>query len=391
MKHLRTLFACASACAAAPLVGCAAQGSYTGELADEAMTRMDGIRADTELDFAQQAFEAQRLDRAEQRARAALAINPESAEARLMLARIAVERGRFHDAISDARRSIELDPANPDAHYLLGVALERLGALDEAHNAYTQALELDPGDAHAALAIAETLHMQGSPSLAEQALLDWEGHEYHAGAQQFLGQIAFARRDHELAIARLENARTIAPTDLGIIEDLAAVQIAAGRYAEAEANLAALRADPELAERPDLTRQHAECLARLGMHAEARDLYLGLAAAAPNPLQQARLWARVGELSYLAGDQPTLRRAASKAVETAPDRASGYVLWALFYMRDGQPARVRESIATGLKHASDPDDLRLLTKALDGIDTQTKEQSPPHAQGNAIAGAESDG
>jgi len=391
MRPVRVLLICGTSAGLTWLAGCAAQGSYTRELADEATSRMDGIRAETELDFAQQAFDAQRLDRAQQRASAALAMNPDSAGARLLLARIAIERGRFADAVAQARASIELSPNEAEAHYLLGVAHERRGALEEAHDAFQRALELDPGDAHAALARAETLQMLGREREAERALLGWEGSDYHAGAQQLLGQFALAREELDLAVARLESARTIAPADLGIIEDLAAAQLAAGRHAEAEANLASLRADPALADRPDLVRQHAACLRALGRLAEARDLYARLAESASTPKRRAALWAAVGELSYRAGDQASLRRAASRTVDAAPDSADGYVLWALWYLRDDQPDRVRESIAAGLENANDPTDLRLLARALDGIDDETGHAGKAAEGGSAIAGVESDG
>ena len=383
------VIASAAGVVAASLGGCAAQGTYTGELADEAISRMDGLRSDTELDFARQAFEARRLDRAEQRARSALAINPDSAGARLVLARVAIERGRFAEAAAHAEASIELGPGDAESHYVLGVALERRGVLEAARAAFSRAVELDPGDAHAALALAETLHMLGREREAEAMLLGWDGQAYHAGAQQLLGQFAMARGDVSTAIARLESARTAAPADLGIIEDLAAAQLAAGRYAEAEANLASLRASPGLGDRPDLVRQHAGCLRALGKLAEARDLYLSLAESAPSPERRARLWSVVGELSYRAGDQPVLRRAASRAVEADPQRADGYVLWALWYLRDGEPGRVRESIEAGAARASDPADLELLSRALEGLGGG--EGVGESAPGGALAGVETDG
>lgn len=93
--------------------------------------------------------------RAEQSARRALALGPESAENHRILAIVLRERGRPADALEVIDRAAELDPADPDIHLVRGSVLRRLGRSGTRHRpgpavaAYREALRLQPENAGA--------------------------------------------------------------------------------------------------------------------------------------------------------------------------------------------------------------------------------------------------
>ncbi|MEM0983516.1 MAG: tetratricopeptide repeat protein [Planctomycetota bacterium] len=363
------------------LSGCAGQGSYTGELAASANSRMSALRVRTEMGFAQQAFDAGRLDRVEERVAEALSIDPEAAAAHVMLARISIERGRLAAAGTAAEQAVAIDPSNAEAAYVLGLVRERAGDHEGALNAFTRAVELDPEDAHAVIAVAETLEVLGRSPEAASALANWPGHKYHPGALQFLGQLMFAHDEPELAVSWLEDARLLAPEDAGILEDLALAYIAVGRDRDAEALLRDLRARAASAGdsdglRPDVLLQHAVCLERLGRDIEARDTYEALAGAADSPSLQARCWSSIGRLSVNLSDASRVREAASRLVGLQPDDADGYMLWAMYYGAIGNVERARQSIEHAVGLATNEQDITAMRTILEQLRTDALTEVP---------------
>jgi len=66
-----------------------------------------------------------------------------------------VQRGETHGAQESARRALELDPESPEAHNLLGYAAALQGDIEEALDAYEQAIVLDDTYVEAMLNAAE--------------------------------------------------------------------------------------------------------------------------------------------------------------------------------------------------------------------------------------------
>src|SRR5208337_4750934 len=93
-------------------------------------------------------FQKHQYDQAEQEYRAALLLNPQSADLYMNLAYILDQEKRWDDAATAAREALRLNPNSGLAHNFLGLALEmkgdRQGALDE----YRAALALDPTNAN---------------------------------------------------------------------------------------------------------------------------------------------------------------------------------------------------------------------------------------------------
>jgi tetratricopeptide (TPR) repeat protein len=92
-------------------------------------------------------FQKHQYDQAEQEYRAALLLNPQSADLYMNLAYILDQQKKWDDAATAAREALRLNPNSGLAHNFLGLALEmkgdRQGALDE----YRAALAQDPTNA----------------------------------------------------------------------------------------------------------------------------------------------------------------------------------------------------------------------------------------------------
>lgn len=359
--------------------GCAGEG-YTRELAKDAGRRMDALRADTELRFAAQSFAAENLERAAERVRAALAIDPQNPTALVMAARIELERGRPAAAVNAARAATEADESNAEPFYVLGITLEHAGSLEEAAEAYATACALAPEDEHAMIAYAEVVAAMGFPEAAEQAVSDWQGHRYHAGTLQLLGHLSMRRGDPERAVAWLESARVLEPEDDGLTEDLVLALISTDRHGDALALLMLLNDRVDFQARPDLRHQLAVCYRATGRSEDARRVLVRLAEGAPRPEDRARYWSAAGRLALETGDLGGVREAASRVVAAAPRSPDGYILWAAWYASTGDHGGLRASVEAGLERASNPDQIGLLTELQAAIEREPSAGEPAIAE-----------
>jgi hypothetical protein len=85
-----------------------------------------------------------RFDEALTAARAAIAADPTSAEARLAAGRALARLGRGAEAVDELRRAANLDPINAEIHLELGFAAARTGDLASAIAGWEQFLKLAP-------------------------------------------------------------------------------------------------------------------------------------------------------------------------------------------------------------------------------------------------------
>ncbi|HKP16451.1 MAG TPA: tetratricopeptide repeat protein, partial [Gemmatimonadaceae bacterium] len=92
-------------------------------------------------------------------ARAALAADPASTEARLLAARGLNRLARYADAVDELRRAVQSDPLTAAVHLDLGFAAVRVADFASAHASWEHYLRLAPtaGDAGRARAALETL------------------------------------------------------------------------------------------------------------------------------------------------------------------------------------------------------------------------------------------
>jgi adenylate cyclase len=84
------------------------------------------------------------LDRAEELARRALALDPSTAPAYTALTLINLGQGRLAEALAAAERSVELEPNVEVSHLVLGMALARQGRFVAAMQSVARAMRLNP-------------------------------------------------------------------------------------------------------------------------------------------------------------------------------------------------------------------------------------------------------
>ncbi len=131
------------------------------------------------------------------------------AEAKVNKATALIVQGRVSEAEAPLRAAIAKDPNEAEAHYNLGVVLRESGRFDEASGEYRAAMNLfssgdEPNQAKCLYGIALAQEATGDPAVAAGA---W--HEYIRFAQRFESEqtsvdIAKNHLDGELRAANLK-------------------------------------------------------------------------------------------------------------------------------------------------------------------------------------------
>jgi tetratricopeptide (TPR) repeat protein len=183
-------------------------------------------------------------DSARQHYRAALALDPESADARAGLGWLAREEGRVDEAVRLLREAVARRPSSPLPYLFLGETLVRRlqPAARLRSRAEPTALPLEVAEARRALAAAA----ERAPDFAEIAAAQ--------GASYFVEPSAAAA-----GIAYLERAARELPERSDILYNLAMLLTNAGRFDEASATLERRLA---LLGKPDLLAQGREAVER---------------------------------------------------------------------------------------------------------------------------------
>jgi len=325
----------ASLASTAMMSGCSGPSRAGAEARNAAAERLAGVKSGTEWDMARQAFLSGDPEKALEHIDRSLAMNDGVVRSHVLRGRIMMELGNFEQSMASLSRAEVLDAEDVDTQYFLGVAHERIGEKEEAMERYSRAAELDSSKAVYAIAAAEMLVDIGRVYDAEAYLVDrLELYRHSAGVRQTLGHIAMMRGDAEQAVAWFSEARLLAPDQPGVQEDLARSQLADGRYAEAEFNLADLLSREGFEDRRDLQHMRARCLIEVDRPVEARQILVDLTEGSGGD-KDLDAWIQLGHLSYQLRDSSRLRTAASRVIALAPTRPEGYLLRALQQRNQG--------------------------------------------------------
>lgn len=119
------------------------------------------------LTQAQQALEAGNLTAAEQGFRAAIAIDPRSAQAQFGLGNALVRQNKLPEAEAAYQAALKADPNMATAHANLGVVYYQQGNLGKAADAFNAALRIKADD-------AQTLYLLGAVRIQENNLTEAE-------------------------------------------------------------------------------------------------------------------------------------------------------------------------------------------------------------------------
>lgn len=356
---LRPHMGVAAAALLALAAGCGTTGSHTSRSASHAKQTLQAIKSATEWDMARQAFLAGDLEKALKAADRSIALNDGVPKSHVLRGRILLEMGDLEGAIASFEQAEALDPTHVDAFYYQGVVHERLVAKDRALACYTKAAELDPAAPQYAIAAAEMLIDLSRVSEAREFLDSRQKtFEHNAGVRHLQGQIAMVESDPVRAERCFNEARLLSPDDSAIVEDLVRAQMANGKFADAESQIARLLKQEQNAGRRDLLKLQARCLVQIDRLVDAREILSKLTRGAEGG-SDADAWVELANVSYALKDDVRARQAAARAIAIAPRRAEGYLVRALVERRSGNLELAVATLTKGAESA--PQDARILT------------------------------
>ncbi|MEP6730720.1 MAG: DUF4388 domain-containing protein [bacterium] len=111
-------------------------------------TMMAFNESQTSIASASDALAGGRPEDALMHARAALAADPDSTEARLLVGKALARLSRHREAVDELRRAVQADPITPEVHLDLGFAAIRVGDFANAHASFEHFLRLSPASDH---------------------------------------------------------------------------------------------------------------------------------------------------------------------------------------------------------------------------------------------------
>lgn len=348
MNAKRTLPAVLTTAVLLSLVGCTGQGNYTREGVSMAKERMSFLKSATEWELARQAFLAGDLEKALRKVDTSLEINDTVVKSHVLKGRILIEMGNLGTALESLKTAAALDPEEPDAQYYLGIVYERINEPELARESFERACDLDDYNPVYAVAAAEMMIDLDRVEEAKVYLGSIPMAENNAGIRQSLGHIALIQQDPEKAVQYFQQARLLAPDDAGIAEDLIHAQILAGKWREAERNIALLLKKPENKDRQDLKILHAKALMNTGRAVEARTIYQDMVSQAEGR-SDVEGWIGLANASLMVGDMRTVRKAATRVVQLAPDLHEGYAIYAMYHREAKDYKSAYSSIETAIE------------------------------------------
>jgi len=341
---------------AAVLSGCAGNGNYTTKFKEEAIGRMNMVKAGTQWDMANQQFQSGDLVRALETVNTSLALNDRVAKSHLLKGRIQLELGRLEPSFDSLATSIELDSKSALAPYFRAVVLERMEKDEAALADYKTAAGLDRSNPQFTVAAAEVLMQLGRLSEARELLEPSAGSDLprftqNAGARQTMGHIALMEHDYDAAVRYFREASVLAPGDNALLEDLARAQVTANRFGDAEGNLERILRNAKINERRDLRLLRARCLLETERPVDARVILQELAAGpgASDP----DVWVQLGNVAVVLDDSYRLREAGSKVVALAPRRHEGYLLLGVYHRKADKLAAAADMLEKSVQRSTD--------------------------------------
>lgn len=320
------------------------QAKLIGDL-DEALMeyrraqKLDPSSSSVRVEAARLLRESMKFEAAAVEAQAALAIDPNDADAHLLLALLEEDQASGAAALQALRRAAvhyeeaaRLKPADAQVLWKLGNLYSQLAAAAEgpeeqrdqaaAARAWQRYVALDPGNFEAHVKLGGALLLSGHPDQAAEALKSaLELRPEDARAYQILGEI-YARADQaEQAVLHYRKALGLEPSNLRLRLALGEVLQRARRPAEGlEEADAVLLADARNRFALDLK---GRCLRDLGRHDEAAAAADELLAAEPGDLKAAYLKVTIAEarrdyaasIALIEGLLPQLKAAEPEAAE----------------------------------------------------------------------------
>ncbi len=143
-------------------------------------------------------------------------------------------------------------------------------------------------------------------------------------------------------------------------------------------------------ERRDLLHMRGAALLALARPAEARSVYAALVERADG-VGDTEAWIGLGRASAIVGDEAKLRRAASRVVALAPDRAEGYLLFAIWQRSRGETGKAAAALGEAMSRLGEDADLLRLQAELLGATGATAAADAARSRADALVSAAAGG
>ena len=263
--------------------------------------------------------------------------------------RIAFQDGNMEQALTRAQAAIAREPSSASALVLAGAAALKLGLNAQAEGYLASAVTAEPDNAGARQLLAEARLVRGAPDRAVDALMP----AFEAGSDSLellalFGRATLLNGDNESAIALYRRRIAEDPGNEHVRLFLAASLLAAGRNAEADAELAkSAGGDVEM----QLRRRFLSVVARLrnGNLKGARHV---ADAIRREQATNANALDTLGELFLAAEERQEARADFERAVAADPEHVSARLNLGRVFALDGDTGAARRQFESVL--ATDP-------------------------------------
>ncbi len=307
------------------------------EAKKEAYDRWHQTRAQMLCNVAGEHLKVGQLPEAMDKARQAVALDPNLTAARTILAKVYIERGLYDEAVGELETIARTCPNTPEVHYLLGVAQEKAGRLPEALVCYNRAAALDAEHLDAVKAAAEVHVAMGNPRMA---MLLVESRVRAAtddpGMFELAGRIALMNDEPAQAAKYFQQARDLDFRNVRYHENLAQAQHQAGQHEAAAETLRELMTHKDYKAPAWLYAMLGDSYLSAGQNDKARDAYWQASELDP---ASPGIWVKIAKAALATGDMSRAVLASQHAMQLQPDGLEAVLVLGYALLRDGQTAR----------------------------------------------------
>ncbi len=313
------------------------EGTKFSQQQDDAQKRWSNVRASVVLRVAENRLASGALDDAHKGAEQAIALEPDSRDAKVLLARVLIEKGRYTEAADILSRVCQANPQDAKSVYYLGVAQEKSGRLEEALDTYRRAYGLDESDLSPIKASAEVLVALGRD---RAALLQIESYlpkaPDDAAMYELAGRLALMCKEYDNAVEYLQRVRDMDFQNVRYCELLARALIGAGRYAQLVDNLTELLGRKNYEAPTWVYLMLGDAYLALGQGRNAFNSYFTASEREP---KQVEVWLLLSRAALAMNDLPRAVGSAQRALMLEAGDVNAQLLLGCALLKDSQPAR----------------------------------------------------
>ena len=277
--------------------------------------------------------------------RAALRLDRDYLPSLVQMADLLSASDRVFEAYGVLQHAVEVAPGSAEVHALRGRCFSRLERLSDAREELRRAIELNPDLVEPYYGLAAVESRQGRLADARRHVETFlQRSPNDPAASELHARICFEMKDYDAALAAYRALEKAQPEARRFPREVGRVQMAAGRYAEAEDTYRALVAkDP--ADRETL-RALYEASYKRGDYAQAVEALEPLARLEPKSCEPLLLLAR--SLHRLASFAEARQRTA-RCLELEPGHSGAHFLTGWTWLGEGDLSKAKREFEEALK------------------------------------------